>query len=170
MRLDQLGSVTQRFWARVDRAGQHDCWLWLRGTNAAGYGSFYVGPGELDSPVGKTELAHRVAYRLARGAWPDPFALHGCDNPPCCNPYSPLHVHAGDGAMNTQEKFQRGRQAAHLRSGERHSRAKFTDGQVRHIRERYARGDVYLREIAAEFGVSITCISLIIRRERYGNV
>lgn len=40
---------------------------------AKGYGLIWVG--------GRHEKAHRVAYFLAQGAWPEPFCLHDCDNP-----------------------------------------------------------------------------------------
>lgn len=163
-------TIEQRFWSRVDRAGQHDCWPWLRGTNTLGYGNFWVRAGELESFGGKIQLAHRVAYRLAHGKWPSPCALHGCDNPSCCNPYSPLHVHEGSKALNVQEMFLRNRQPFHLRRGPGHVSARFTVDEVRHIREWHAQGGTSFTEIALAYGVSGNCISEIVKGKRYADV
>ncbi|WP_432208220.1 HNH endonuclease signature motif containing protein [Citricoccus nitrophenolicus] len=37
---------------------------------------------------GKAHLAHRVAWYLHHGSWPDPEKVldHSCDNKPCVNP------------------------------------------------------------------------------------
>lgn len=163
-------SVEDRFWSRVDRRGDDECWPWLWGCGDKGYGKFFVKAGELGLDRDGNQAAHRVAFFLIQGHWPDPFGLHGCDNPPCCNAVNPEHVHEGDASMNMREIFIRDRQGPHRRSGETHCRAKFTNQQVRDIRARYAAGGVRFIEIAAEYGVSGRAISLIVHRQRYGEV
>jgi DNA-binding XRE family transcriptional regulator len=54
-----------------------------------------------------TLSAPRVAFFLVHGVWPE-YALHGCDNPPCCNAESPAHVHDGTHVLNMAEMAERG--------------------------------------------------------------
>jgi DNA invertase Pin-like site-specific DNA recombinase len=98
------------------------------------------------------------------------MALHGCDNPACCNVYSSLHVHEGDNALNTQEKFLRNRQPPHTRGGEHNAGAKLTNEEAIFIKRRYAQCGVSFTCLAAEFNVSRKTISRIINGERYVDV
>jgi len=73
-------SNPERFWSKVDKAG--DCWLWLAAKKWNGYGIFKVG-----GKAGYAEPAHRVAYYMARGEIPDGLGLdHLCRNRSCVNP------------------------------------------------------------------------------------
>jgi hypothetical protein len=72
-------SLESRFWAKVDKTGA--CWLWTAATDAKGYGHFALGTRE--DGVG---LAHRVAWWLIYGAWPNGVLDHLCFNPNCVNP------------------------------------------------------------------------------------
>lgn len=163
-------TVDQLFWSVVDVRGYDECWPWQGGCNGQGYGTFYVKAGELGLDRDRQPGTHRVAFRLIHGRWPEPWVLHGCDNPPCCNALNPAHLHEGDGIQNSAEKFARGREGPSVQSGETHARAALTNQQVRNIRARYAAGNVYLSELAAEYGVSRTCISYIVKRKRYAEV
>lgn len=103
--------VEERFWKQVDRRGYGECWLFTgeaRMGSKNQYGSFGLNPGELECG-GKRgpRLAHRVAFRLAQGRWPDPYALHGCDTPLCCNAVNPKHVHEGTPRQNMNERTER---------------------------------------------------------------
>jgi len=88
------GSLEERFWWNVDKNGPKPslesiqkypeientiCWIWTGHTIKHGYGRMK------DKSIG-THLAHRIAFYLANGRWPNtttPFILHKCDNPPC---------------------------------------------------------------------------------------
>lgn len=155
--------VEERFWRQVDRHGFADCWPWL-GALRKGYGSFKLGIGDLGAEKRRDVYAHRVAFRLVYGHWPEPDGLHGCDNPPCCNAENPEHVHEGTQLLNEQEKYARGR-AIHP-AGERSARAVLTDAQAQTIRERCASG-LPQHVVAAEFGVSQITVSRIVRGLRY---
>lgn len=75
-------SLEERFWAKVLRAGENDCWEWQGYRRPSGHGTFRVG-GKGSSPV----HAHRVAYALSVGPIPDGLHLdHLCRNPGCVNP------------------------------------------------------------------------------------
>jgi len=71
----------ERFWAKVDRRGPTDCWLW-QGSRCGGYGHLRVG-GRSRRKV----YAHRVAYKLHRGGISSGLEIdHLCRTPSCVNP------------------------------------------------------------------------------------
>lgn len=72
-----------RFWPKVDRRGESECWLWTAAKNNKGYGMFGLG--------GKLVLAHRFAYELLVGPVPEGLVLdhvknRGCTSTLCVNP------------------------------------------------------------------------------------
>lgn len=72
-------SEEERFWDKVDTSGE-DCWPWVAGKDASGYGSF-----RLTSE--KTVRAHRHSYELLVGPIPPGLDLdHLCRNRHCVNP------------------------------------------------------------------------------------
>lgn len=94
--------IEQRFWDKVDRRGPQDCWEWTAAKDARGYG-------RVGSKRPRTELAHRVAYRLTKGEIPSGMLVcHSCDNPPCCNPE---HLFVGTDADNNKDMHTKGRDA-----------------------------------------------------------
>lgn len=75
-----MRSVEERFWEKVDRQDDSDCWPWLGGTRRGGYGEFWV--------EGRIVTAHRFAYELLIGPIPAGLALdHRCEQPSCVNPF-----------------------------------------------------------------------------------
>jgi hypothetical protein len=99
-----------RFVAKVDMSGGPlACWPWrgtLRGANKArpkggaspGRGAFHLG--------GRKVYAHRVAFAIVEGRYPDGLLRHECDNPVCCNPG---HITEGTHGQNLQDAYDRGR-------------------------------------------------------------
>lgn len=91
-------TIGERFLEKVDRRGEDDCWLWLAGTSAGGYGLFF-NKGRI--------MAHRFSYQLHRGTIPQGLRVcHSCDNPPCVNP---KHLWLGTPKDNTQDMMNKGR-------------------------------------------------------------
>lgn len=83
---------------------------------------------------------------------------------------NPSHLYEGDRADNVRDCVERGRLGAVGNTWNRGALqhcAKLTDEDVVAIRARYASGGVYMRELAAEYGVQKQAISRIIRRERW---
>ena len=70
----------ERFWEKVDKAGQDECWLWTANKTAPnGHGRF-LGPG------GQV-MAHRFAYELLVGPIPEGLVIdHLCRVRLCVNP------------------------------------------------------------------------------------
>ena len=70
-----------RFWAKVDKRAEQECWPWKGAKNTRGYGYFSA---HSRAPcVG----AHRIAYSLCVKAIPDGLTIdHLCRNKGCVNP------------------------------------------------------------------------------------
>ncbi len=75
------------------------CWLWIRGTNGAGYGRIY-------KPV--KMAAHRYAWQLYKGEIQQgEQVLHRCDTPLCVNPEH-LFIGTNDDNMRDKNRKRRG--------------------------------------------------------------
>lgn len=86
-----------RFWNSVDTSGE--CWIWTRGHDHFGYGTFFVENVHVTS--------HRYAYASRYGPIPPgKHVLHKCDNPPCVRPD---HLFLGDQQSNMADMLSKGR-------------------------------------------------------------
>ncbi len=126
-----------RFFEKVSEPDENGCRRWLGSFVTRGYGAFWLD--------GRVQLAHRVAFFLAYGRWPEPMCLHRCDNRWCCEE---SHLFEGESTDNVRDMVGKGRHDPSR--GERNGMAKLTDAAVRDIRTR-ARTQ---REYAALYGVS----------------
>ena len=118
---DEAGCAAA-FWERVDKSGGPDaCWPWTGPRFPTGYGM-----SSLRVVGAKVSTASRAALILTAGPAPrltfgrsaytltvgrltygrPAFALHSCDNPPCCNP---SHLRWGTARENAADMFERGR-------------------------------------------------------------
>ena len=80
-RLD-LPTAEERFWAKVNRQGPVECWLWIGAKMPNGYGSFGATAGTKG-----TVYAHRYAYTLLVGPIPEGLWIdHLCRIRLCVNP------------------------------------------------------------------------------------
>lgn len=159
-----MNVIAARFWAKVCRTGDDDCWEWLAGFFNSGYGAFWAN--------GNNVGAHRVSYMLTVGPIPaGMYVCHSCDNPKCCNP---RHLWLGTIDDNFADMRAKGRQARGMRQGmhtrpesrpigERYGCAKLTEMLVREILSDTRSH----RKIAADYGVSQVHISRIKRRESW---
>lgn len=74
--------IAQRFWEKVPERSPwpDECWQWRGGGAGEGYGMFRIS-------TGKTERAHRVAWRLTGSEIPEGMELdHACRNRGCVRP------------------------------------------------------------------------------------
>ncbi|WP_408590103.1 hypothetical protein [Novosphingobium sp.] len=75
----------ERFWSKVDKRGEDECWPWAGAKSGAGYGSI-----RQSARRGKYKhlMATHVALHLDGRKRPSKahVAMHSCDNPPCVNP------------------------------------------------------------------------------------
>jgi hypothetical protein len=141
-----------RFWPKLDKRGETECWLWLAGKNRVGYGWFTIGR--------KNKLAHRIAWAIANSRDPGRLVvMHTCDNPPCCNP---AHLRLGTIQENVADMVAKGRAL----QGTRSPYAKLTAEQVIEIRKAKAS----YRAQAAQYGVGMTTIKGVRTGRTYTNV
>ena len=105
-----MKTLAERFEEKVDRvngtAPAHrpelgPCHLWKGATIRHGRGTFYVN--------GRNEVAPRVAFFLKHGRWPEPNALHHCDNPACVRDD---HLWEGTNKDNSADMVAKGRSTA----------------------------------------------------------
>lgn len=155
--------VMERFSLYVDPGEENECWEWNGSTakerpGQLPYGNFRIKHG------GKwaTERAHRVAFFLAAGYWPD-YVMHDCDNARCVNPN---HLLEGTHRANVEDAVQKKRLSIsrHNRGGYRKQewRAPISLDDARAIRARYAAGEKQAA-LAMEFGVTQGAVSSIVR-------
>lgn len=146
-----------RFWGRVSKSGDNDCWLWTGQITAGGYGRL--------KNNGRPVLAHRFSFTLNRGPIPDGMKVcHTCDNRACVNPN---HFFLGTQLDNIQDRHRKGRD--NRPSGERSSTAKLKNHQVLEIRERSAKGETRTA-LGREYGVCHTGISGIVLRKTWRHI
>lgn len=163
-------NTPENFWSRVQRGSENECWEWSGAITSAGYGNL--------SWHGLAVQAHRLAYRLTYGGIAlhtgfredgrarsyRRFVLHTCDNRKCCNPH---HLFLGSMRANMLDAYRKGRK---VQPRSTHANAKLTPDQVRDIRRVYDAGGVRQVDLAVKYGVSQRVISLVTRRETYGDI
>ena len=91
----------RRFWAKVKKGGDDECWNWTGGTGA-GYGRFKV--------KGRLYSSHRIVAHIASPNEDITFdtcvVMHSCDNRLCCNP---AHISIGTLRENALDMIAKGR-------------------------------------------------------------
>ena len=97
----QYVPLAERFWSKVDRRGENECWEWTAYRLRDGYGWFRV--------MDKNHGAHRVSYALTSGAIPKGMQIdHKCSNRACVNPaHLRLALHSENARNRTMNKGNR---------------------------------------------------------------
>lgn len=143
--LSDLASSADRFWSRVAKGD--GCWEWTGSLRGRRYGWVKF--------EGRAWLVHRLAWTLTNGPIPTGLLVcHRCDNPKCCNPG---HLFLGTHRDNMRDMTEKGR-----RLGLKNA-AKLTAADVAQLRSEAERG-VTNRDLACRYGVSVACVSYIVRR------
>jgi hypothetical protein len=163
-----IQDYAERFWKRVLVGDTEECWPWQRWRTAKGHGRFSVWDTERKCVVGLT--TSRIAWELTNGPIPDGlFVLHRCpggDNPACCNP---SHLYLGTQRDNMRDRRERGDGYKKQAKGSEHPMAKLDEVRVLALLQARSEGAT-LRLLAERFGVDITQVSHIVRREHWSHV
>jgi hypothetical protein len=163
-----IRNTAEDFWKHVEQGP--DCWLYIGALDKDGYGR-----ANFD---GASVKAHRLAWILTHGPIPDGILIcHHCDVRNCVRPD---HLFEGTPDDNSKDMVSKERQAKgermrairkeHAARGERCGSAKLTERDVREIRANYAPTRGCATRLSVEYGVGITTIRKIIRRETWQHV
>lgn len=119
------------------------CEIWEGAKLKGGYG--------ITKYEGRTQLAHRVAYKRVHGEIPKGMVvMHNCDNPACINIE---HLSLGTQSQNRKDCINKGR--ANTPSGTEHYNSKLTVDTVKEIRS----SNLNNCQIGKLYGVSRQTIS-----------
>lgn len=150
-----IAEVERRFWEKVQKGAEDECWPWVGSRNNTGYGVIHV--------MRVRYSAHRLAYELTHGEiGPGLDIRHRCDNPPCVNP---RHLETGTRLQNMRDKCERGRQPR----GSAHGASVLNEAQVSEIKIMLAAGKTTV-DIAPIYNVSEGTIQAIRRGQTWGHV
>jgi len=117
-----MKTIEERFWEKVDKKSDDECWEWTRCKVRGGYGWFNTGE--------KYFLAHRFAWKFTYGDIPlGMLVCHTCDNPPCCNP---KHLWIGTDKDNAVDRVKKNRQS---RGTTNHPKIRVSPEQVKEMRK-----------------------------------
>jgi len=171
----------EKFWSRVERKDEQECWLWCGVVHQSGYGHF--------KHQGQCFKAHRVAYALTYGEieWTTGrrgsrglLVLHKCDNRSCVNPN---HLFLGTQRDNMADCSVKSR----IGHGSTHGLVKLTESDVAEIKAMHAQGvigrpgrgwskavrsgeAVSMAKVGARYGVSGKTIEMVLRRRAWVGV
>lgn len=139
-----------RLWNRIDVRGPRACWLWTG--SVSGSGSVQHGQFTVRQDGRQYHLkAHRVVWAEQFGPIPDGMCIcHTCDVPRCCNPG---HLFLGTQDDNLKDAARKGR------FHRPRTRVLTPEDRLAIYSAPDERG--LGKRLAAQYGVSKTCISLI---------
>ncbi len=99
---EDIEGAADRFWSRVNKTTEHECWTRAASTDRYGYGKFTIRDIFF--------AAHRYAWTHHNGrSIPHGYVvMHKCDNPACVNP---AHLELGTQLDNIADRVIKGRSA-----------------------------------------------------------
>lgn len=148
-----------RFWNKVQKRSEKECWEWTAKKFPDGYGKFWFNE--------KSMRAHRISWMIHFGEIPNGLLVcHSCDNPACVNPN---HLWLGTNQENLIDAVKKGRCKGGFvgKFGENHPNTTLNQQQVDEIRILYQDKHLPQSRLSKMFFVSQGTISHIINRKTW---
>lgn len=158
--------LPDRFWSKVNRKGDTDCWEWTAAKDEKGYGLFRFN--------GRVIRAHRLVLISLGHDMVGMQSMHSCDHPPCCNPG---HLSPGTLQENQIDSVRKGRRC-HL-VGDKATNKKLTEEKVRRLRIEFdalpRSGGRYTidgaaKALASDYGITYRAFMYIVTRQTWRHV
>lgn len=92
--------IVERFWSKVDRRGDNECWPWIGARDSNGYGQIRVNKRLRHSTQVSWEIENGLPFPVGMSA------CHKCDTPSCVNP---RHIWPGSYRDNAMDAISKGR-------------------------------------------------------------
>ncbi len=147
-------TLEERFWEKVDKKGEDECWNWNASRMAGGYGKFKYN--------GETVGAHRISWILHHNNIPEDIqVLHRCDNRKCVNP---KHLFLGTHQDNMKDMENKNR--CYMSRGEKNPNSKLTWDEVNKIRNEYNNGKKCFN-LAKEYNMTVQQIRHIVKNRQW---
>jgi len=143
-----------RFWSKVDKRLDNECWNYVAGVDKDGYGQFW------DGDNNKQTKAHRYSAEIHLGKQDGMCVCHTCDNPLCVNP---KHLFYGTHQDNIKDKINKNRQD----KGEMQGHHKLTNDQIVSIKNRMNEN---YKKLCQEFNVVPSTIYRIWRSNTWKHI
>lgn len=148
-----MKTIEQRFWDKVDRRSNKECWNWKASIFTNGYGQFRKGKHKI--------VAHKFSWELHRNLIPDGLCvLHTCDNRKCVNPN---HLFLGTHQDNMDDKVKKNRQSR--LNGIDNGKSKLTEQQIIEIRKKHK--ILTYKQIAIKYDISLKQVYNILKYKQW---
>jgi len=142
-------SLDNRFWEKVDKGSNNECWNWLASQNGHGYGQICDGFCGIVS-------AHRISWEIHFGPIPEgKLVLHKCDNKRCVNPN---HLYLGTQSDNRRDAVLRNSKC----SGKNIKTSNFYEGEAWLMKRLYRSKKFTQKQISKMFRCNQATISHIV--------
>jgi hypothetical protein len=150
-----IDDPVKKFWSRVEKRGENECWHWLGSFDKDGYGQMRNGVLRIQ------DRAHKFSARLHFGEIPKGMCVcHACDNRWCSNP---KHLFFGSALDNQNDKVAKNRHA----KGEQQGHSKLTAEIITEIR---SRANESYRTLCQEFDLVPSTVYRIWRNESWKHI
>ena len=160
LKMQLTEKIIEKFWAKVDKKSDDECWNWTASMDRHGYGQIGVNY--------KNYRTHRIAWVIHSGEIPEGLCVcHKCDNPACVNP---AHLFLGTLKDNAVDRSKKCRGVSPDNTGERNGRHKITEKDVIAIRLKYAPYIYSACKLAKEYGVTTTTIYRIVKYKTWKHI